>query len=100
MRRVVDQFFAVDIQVWLSRVNAQRYDLLAPYLALEEHLEDAQSPAYRRWRDQRDTQLAWLSAAAREHVEIILPVLESCGLAPGSESGNTGKQGKGTIAEE
>lgn len=84
LRRVVDQFLAVDIQVWLSRVNAQRYDLLAPYLALEEHLKDAQSPAYRQWRDLRNTQLAWLSSASRHHVETLLPVLESCGLAPGS----------------
>lgn len=84
LRRVVDQFFAGEIQVWLSRVNALRYDLLAPYQALEEHLEEAQSPAYRQWREQRDRQLGWLSSAPRQHVEVILPILESCGLAPAS----------------
>lgn len=84
LRRVVDQFFAGEIQIWLSRVNALRYDLLAPYEALEKHLEQAQTPAYRQWRLQRDTQLAWLSSAPRQHVEAILPILESCGLAPSS----------------
>ena len=84
LRRVVDKFFAGEIQAWLSRVNALRYDLLAPYQALETHLNEAQSPAYRQWREQRDMQLAWLSSAPRQHVETILPILESCGLAPGS----------------
>lgn len=84
LRRVVDKFFAGEIQAWLSQVNALRYDLLAPYQALEEHLDEAQSPAYRQWREQRDRQLEWLSSAPRQHVETILPILESCGLAPGS----------------
>ena len=84
LRRVVDQFFAGEIQVWLSRVNALRYDLLAPYQAIEDHLEKAQSPAYRQWREQRDRQLEWLSSAPRQHVDVILPILESCGLAPAS----------------
>lgn len=84
LRRVVDKFFVGEIQVWLSRVNALHYDLLEPYLALEQHLDDAQSPAYRQWRDQRDKQLTWLSSAPRQHVETILPILESCDLAPGS----------------
>ncbi|MGQ7844021.1 DUF3080 family protein [Granulosicoccus sp. 3-233] len=84
LRRVVDRFFVGEVQVWLSRVSAQRHDLLAPYRLLEKHLEDAQTPAYRQWRDRRDSQLAWLSSAPREHVQSILPLLESCGLAPGS----------------
>ncbi len=83
-RRVVDRFFVGDIQVWLSRVNAQRYDLMEPYLRMEKQLEEVQSPAYRQWRLERSRQLAWLSSAPREHVRTILPLLESCGLAPGS----------------
>ncbi len=84
LRRVVDKFFVGEIQAWLSRVNALNYDLLAPHQALEAHLDDAQSPAYRQWRKQRDTQLAWLSSAPRQHVQAILPILESCDLAPGT----------------
>lgn len=84
LRRVVDGFFVGEIQVWLARVNALRYDLLAPYEALEKQLIGAQSPAYRQWREERDKQLSWLSSASRQHVETVLPVLESCGLAPGS----------------
>lgn len=89
LRRVVDQYFAVDIQVWLSRVNALNHDLLAAYRAIEEHLSEAQSPAYRLWREQRDTQLAWLSSAPYEHVQTLLPILESCGLSPGSRAPGT-----------
>ena len=86
LRRVVDKFFAGEIQIWLSRVNALHYDLLAPYKALEKHLDEAQSPAYRQWSEQRDLQLAWLSSATRQHVEAILPILESCDLAPGTRT--------------
>lgn len=84
LRTVVDKYFVGEIQAWLSRVNALKYDLLAPYQALEAQLEDAQSPAYRQWRQQRDRQLEWLSAAPRQHVKAILPILESCDLAPGT----------------
>lgn len=83
LHRVITEFFIGEIQVWLARVNALRYDLMRPFLALETQLHSVQTAAYRDWRSRRDSQLDWLSSASRDHVAAVRPILVSCGLAPG-----------------
>ena len=75
LQRVVGKHFVAEIQPWLVRVTALRRELLAPHRALERQLGDAQSPAYRRWREQRDIQLAWLSSASDRHEQTIRQTL-------------------------
>lgn len=86
-RRLFGASFMQEIRPWIDRVTTLGEAFLAPHRALEAHLDAAQSPAYRHWREQRDTQLAWLSSAPRRHVGHMQAVLAACDPTPSAANG-------------
>ncbi len=87
---VVRKFFIGEVQPWSVQVARRRTELISPVLALELNLAQVAPPAYRQWSQQRDQLLSSAVKAPREHARGLAAILESCGLRPGVESGETG----------
>lgn len=81
---VVRQKFIAELQPWAVALNRRRYELLPAVRALEKLLAAAEPGNYRTWREQRDRQFKQAFSAPRRHVAALQPLLEQCGLAPGS----------------
>ncbi len=83
---VTRKFFIGAVQPWLAAINRRQYELMAAVHRLEHTLNAASPASYRAWMVNRDQLLEAATAAPRQHVEAIRPVLESCGLLPVSGS--------------
>ncbi len=81
---VVQQKFIAGLQPWTVALNRRRYELLPAITQLEQMLASVEPEGYRRWREQRDLVFSVAFGALRRHVAALQPLLEQCGLAPGS----------------
>lgn len=93
---VVQQKFIAEIQPWAVELNRRRYELLPAITQLEETLASAEPASYRHWRRQRDQQFSAAFAAPRLHVAALQPLLQQCGLAPGTSHSSTQVQRNGS----
>ncbi len=78
LQNVIQKYFVGEVQAWASELSRRYYQLMEPYLALEQRLESVEPAAYRVWREKRDQQMqAWLRAPA-EHVAHLQEFMEQC----------------------
>jgi hypothetical protein len=75
---VIRKFFIGGIQPRAAELNRRYHELLPPVGELEQLLVSAMPPAYRAWREQRDSQLAELTMAPRRHVEVLQAIQRPC----------------------
>ena len=84
VRKVINQYFADDVQRWLADVAKRRHLLLPPIESLETRLSAILPANYRRWQTARAQQIADLGGASRRHVEAIQYLLRNCPGMPGN----------------
>lgn len=82
---VVSRYFAQGVQQRAAAYNQRVYSMLPSVQALEYALLDAEPTEWRQWRARRDQRFERARNAPARHVKALLPLLEQCGLAPGSQ---------------
>lgn len=80
--RVVRDVFIGKIQPWAARLNSRYYEVFPPVRRLEMLLADGEPGAYSVWRQTRDRQLAYATAALARHAEALGPLFDQCELGP------------------
>ncbi len=80
---VIRKYFIEGIQTRAAALNRRLEELMPPVGALEQMLEPALPPPYRRWSEQRDAELARWATAPRRHVELLQDIQRPCGTNPG-----------------
>ena len=76
--RVVARFFVDGTQVGAAKLGRRYHQLLPPVQELEQLLAPALPAAYVTWKSGRDSALAKLSAAPREHVSQLQALMAPC----------------------
>ena len=77
-KTIVAKYFAGDVQPWSSAVSQRHYEIQTPIAEIEQSLAEALTDPYITWAKTRDSQLAALFTAPRQHVSVVQSALDNC----------------------
>ena len=77
-KTIVAKYFAGDVQGWSSAVSQRHYEIQTPVAEIEQSLAEALTDPYIAWAETRDSHLATLFTAPRQHVGIVQSALDNC----------------------
>ena len=77
-KTIVAKYFAGDVQDWSSAVSQRHYEIQTPVAEIEQSLAEALTDPYIAWAETRDSHLATLFTAPRQHVGIVQSALDNC----------------------
>ena len=77
-KTIVAKYFAGDVQGWSSAVSQRHYEIQTPVAEIEQSLAEALTDSYIAWAETRDSHLAALFTAPRQHVSIVQSALDNC----------------------
>ena len=77
-KTIVAKYFAGDVQTWSSAVSQRHYEIQTPVAEIEQSLAEALTDPYVAWAETRDSHLAALFTAPRQHVSIVQSALDNC----------------------
>ncbi len=78
---VLDKFIA-GLQKDIAVLNQRYYEVIVPLQALEQVLQDVQTPAYEAFRLSRDETFLQGLETVRRHVAAVEPLMVQCGFIP------------------